>query len=595
MQFKVLGSKILQQFSFVAVFIFGLILLSYNAYADDPENVPTVISVNNAAPSFSVDPYEESNFTFTASTSSTPTNVGSAITFRATGDDQDGNNYYLAVCKTAAVTPHNNAVPTCDVGTWCVSSSTADEVSTSCQYTVQTGDAENSPWYAFVCDYSSDSKCSAVYNPAVPGDSDSPFVVNHVPSLTTVNNDTGAGVNPGTLVTFTSDGSDTDTYDTTDDELTLLICSSPNAIQTTPYTAPTCVATTLATTAVPATDNPSAEFSIPSVYLDGTFTAHAFVYDEHNLLHVGRATTQQATSVNTNWIVNNIDPVMTIHSFNFDTLTLTESLTTPLIAYVDVQDSNSCQDIDYVRMDFWGTWLPGGHTDCDAAGDSDGDVCYPVITCTVDSGTNGCAGSSDDSVRYNCTAPVQYYAESTGALGSMAQHEESSWTAFVMAADEVTEVTDSDGTLQVSPLIAFSTSGSINYGAVDAGEVSANIQLPVTCTGNTNIDTEVGATNQTGDVTADYSVCTNYPTCSGNHFETNNQEYATSSFTHGTGEILRDRRDVDYPLELELNVLKTTSDLVGEEPIYWSSEVPAGTPSGEYSGSNTLIAVQGEW
>jgi len=89
MQFKFLKGKNLQILSFFAVFVFGTFLLTYTAYADDPENVPTVISVNNAAPTFDVDPYEENNFTLTASTSTTPTNVGSEITFHATADDQD--------------------------------------------------------------------------------------------------------------------------------------------------------------------------------------------------------------------------------------------------------------------------------------------------------------------------------------------------------------------------------------------------------------------------------------------------------------------------------------------------------------------------
>ena len=111
----------------------------------------------NNAPTISSGPAENP-----ASTSTSPTNVGSDVTFQATAIDGDGDNYYLAICKTNAITANNNAPPTCTGGSWCVSGSTASASQASCATTTLAAWDTSNPWYAFVCDYhASDSKCSS--------------------------------------------------------------------------------------------------------------------------------------------------------------------------------------------------------------------------------------------------------------------------------------------------------------------------------------------------------------------------------------------------------------------------------------------------
>ncbi len=578
MQTKKLKNNKLELLILMAVFVMGTVFLSYTAdAADTPEEITASVDINNTAPAFDVDPYEENTVTLTASTPTTPINVGSSITFRATGDDQDGNAYYLAVCKSDAITAGGgiNTPPTCDGGAWCVSTSTADEVATSCQYTALVGDAEESVWYAFVCDNSGDSKCSA--SSQGTGDSGSPFVVNHRATYTALAVPVSPQ-DPGSTFTYNATASDTDTYGTTDDNLYLLVCSSSGVTQATTYTAPTCNGTQLNLSAGALTDPTTTYLADLDAgagisYPDGTYTAYGYVYDQHNLL----ASAPQTDT----WEVNNTAPTVGIDSFNTTTLVLTESTTTNLLANVTVTDNNSCQDITSggsVVIDFFGGWLAGGHGDCGVSGDSDPDDCYPVVTCTVDSGTNACAGTSDNSVAYDCTVPVQYYAEATGT-GS--EHVSDNWHAYVTATDD-DAVSDEDSAtnLNVDLLVAFSAGDSIYYGALDVGDTSTNQSVTVTGTGNTIIDTEVYGTDMTS---------------GGNSILANNQEFDLAPFTHLTGNPLPYSGS---PTTLYLGVPKTnwtTSLQIGTAPTYWSLFVPLTTISGSYTGTNTLTAIQGAW
>lgn len=560
----------------VAVMVYGFFdgaLMLNRAVAQDTENVTTTVTVNNSAPSISVTPYEQDDQTSNPSTTATPTNEDDAVVFHATGDDPDGNQYYLAICKSDAITPVNNAAPTCDGGAWCISSVTNDEVAASCDHTTISGDAENSAWYAFVCDYSADSKCSSSSQGA--GDSGSPFIVNHKPTYTALVDD--GPYNPGATATFTSTASDTDTYGTTDDNLYLLVCDSAGVTQTNPYTQPSCTGTQLLLSEAALT-NPSGTYGISNPYPDGDFTAYGYVYDQHYLL-------SSTTAVTDPWTVNNIAPLISIDTVLPATVTLTESTTTDVTIDATVTDQNSCQDVTSggsVVADFYGNWLTGGHTDCDAAGESDGDDCYPQISCSVDSGDpDTCTGTTDSTVAYECIIPLQYYAEATGVgAQTIPDHTTANWASYmVVQDDDAASGTDTDTTVNVALLAAFSSTTSIDYGALDAGvSSSSNETVTVTSTGNTIIDTELNGTDMTS---------------GGNTITVDNQEYAKTTFSHNAGTDLS-----GSPVELELDVPKTYWDTAlqtGSGNIYWSIFVPLSTPEGTYNGTITVTAVQGEW
>ncbi len=178
--------------------------------------ISTSTDVGNNVPTFT-------SVTDNGSAAGTPTMAGQNVTFSAAVHDDNKDGVYLAVCKTNAITEGSgSAAPTCPGGAWAIStlaSSNGSGNSTpSVTYLAAYGDGSQN-WYAFACDdNAAATSCSSMLN------TDSPFVVSdHVPTLGTVSDFTGAGAvlsdgtnptNEGTVVTFkgTADDAANDTY-----------------------------------------------------------------------------------------------------------------------------------------------------------------------------------------------------------------------------------------------------------------------------------------------------------------------------------------------------------------------------------------------
>ena len=169
----------------------------------------------NAAPSITAGPSDGGAL-------NSPVNVGTAVTFTATATDSESDNYYLAICKTDAISANDNAVPTCTGGNWAISSSTASASQASVTYTTLSGDSETNVWYAFVCDHAVSSVCSSSSQGLASNGS--PFEVNHAPSFSAIANTSGS-IAIGSAVVFTSTASDSDTNDTAD-TVQLFVCKS---------------------------------------------------------------------------------------------------------------------------------------------------------------------------------------------------------------------------------------------------------------------------------------------------------------------------------------------------------------------------------
>jgi len=125
---------------------------------------------SNTAPTIGTGPSDGSSST------ATPTVAGNNVAFTATATDGETDNYYLAICKTNAITANNNSAPTCATNqTWCVSASTASASQATCNYATTGANGGSNAWYAFACDYNSASACSSMSQGA--GVTGSPFVV----------------------------------------------------------------------------------------------------------------------------------------------------------------------------------------------------------------------------------------------------------------------------------------------------------------------------------------------------------------------------------------------------------------------------------
>lgn len=104
--------------------------------------------VSSISPMFTVTPSDG------GSDSSSPSNAGEYITFTATAEDMNNNQYYLAICETDAISTGDNAAPTCTGGDWAISTATNSGSQASVQYEVLGTETcgDTCAWYAFVCD-----------------------------------------------------------------------------------------------------------------------------------------------------------------------------------------------------------------------------------------------------------------------------------------------------------------------------------------------------------------------------------------------------------------------------------------------------------
>ena len=164
----------------------------------------------------------------------------------------------------------------------------AGTTTTSDPYTIM--EAESNDWYAFECDKSSSSLCTAASQGT--GDTGSPFAVNHAPTFGTVavTDISGGAVDPGDLVKFTlahpSQIADQD-VDPSQDTVSMAICTSA----ATDYACTGGTAVCSVTGVNPATTDvvcqeSSAVIAPPSA-THGTVNFKVFVKDQHNLAGTG--------------------------------------------------------------------------------------------------------------------------------------------------------------------------------------------------------------------------------------------------------------------------------------------------------------------
>lgn len=519
--------------------------------------VDTSVTVGNSAPTFSVAPAESP-----ASDSTNPTNVGSSVTFTATGTDSNSEDVYLAICKTNSVTATNSGAPTCGGGDWCISSATDSGSEATCSYTALSGDAESNAWYAFVCDgNSSAAACSS--SSQGTGSSGSPFKVNHVPGFSAAADPNPDSQIPGGSIDFAVTASDSDT-DGTSDTVTLIVCKTSGLSNGACDGGPSDTWCTSSSEA----SNPTCSITLDNPMTAGSRNAYYYIVDNHNL-----PATSANQGSNNPFTVSNVAPVVTSVTLNSGSdITLTEGTTTDITLTATVTDNNSCQDISAVTGYLYRSGI--GYASCDGSGDNNGNHCYAEITCTVGGG-DSCTGDTDASASYTCTVSVQYFADPTVASTLFPSE---TWKSTIKATDPSNSATTEVSTgVEMNTLLAYSVGSSINYGSLSAGQSNDPLDktLTMAATGNVGLDAELEGADMTSGA---------------NSIGVENQKYSkTTSTAYASGTALS-----SSPTELELDVKKTTTTTPEEEIIYFGLSVPGGTAPGTYSGSNTVGAIMSE-
>jgi len=538
----------------------------FRSFSATYTNITTQVTVGNSAPSFTSGPAEN-----TASTSTAPTSIGGTVQFNATATDANGESYYLIVCSTDSVTAGSGGTyPSCGGTLYCRNTTAVSSgSSTSCSYTTVAGDAWSNAWYAFVCDNNSTAATCSSYSQG-SGDSGSPFFVNHPPVFTVIGSNTPQ--NPGSNLTWTTTASDPDTGSTVE----LLVCKT-NAMSSGACTGGNwCTSTAVAS-------NPTCSYSIPTPTADGSYDAWVFVVDQFNLGASGTGTKQGSES---DFTVKNVIPVVSSVTLNGGSaISLTESTTTAVPMTAVVTDNNGCRnqgntadEISNVKAYLYRSGIT--YTGCDTVGEANANNCYPEVSCSAGTCTNGVT-------TYTCSASLQHYADATVVNDCHEQdpYPDQNWIDTLKATDDDAAVGSAAIVtgVELNQLLGGDTTPTLlDFGTLAVGGSNDPLDkiLTTTPTGNVGLDLNIKANTAT--------MCTNYSTCTGGTpIPITYQKYSLSTGTAYTSGIALSTTNV----LVALDVPKQTSSTVPSKNTWWGTSIPTDTLPGVYNGLNVLTYV----
>lgn len=278
-----------------------------------------------------------------------------------------------------------------------------------------------------------------------------------------------------------------------------------------------------------------------------------------------------AVNIGTQVIVDNATPaVSTVKVNNDSNVNLTENTTTNVNIIATVTDDNGCADVN-----------PGtavillyrqGITSSTCNSSQNALNCYKATAFTA---TSTCAAGSQNTTT---TFAVQYFAQATDASSSFPTQN---WMATVIFTDPQaasdSEDSQSGSTPDVITTIGINvTTSSINYGTIAANANTGAVNQLATSTnaGNSSTTLQIRAS----------ATLTSAP----NSIVTSSQRYATSSFSFPGGAT-----QLAETLTTVTGFLLTapTSTTNVSRATYWGLEVPNGTATGTYSGTNVFSAL----
>ncbi|MCK4554529.1 hypothetical protein KAU19_06265, partial [Candidatus Parcubacteria bacterium] len=284
---------------------------------------------------------------------------------------------------------------------------------------------------------------------------------------------------------------------------------------------------------------------------------------------INGATTLQASS--------NSAPSITSISLNGgNNINLNEGTFKWATSTIAITDSEGCDTISSVAAKLYRTATSTNGTTC-----SQNDLnCYIGVGSTtaanncIATTTGDTCGESDNTVEYDCGFKIWYIADPT----DMGAYAGDIWAVAATTTDSGSltgTATNTGQTVEIISQNALSVTSSINYGELDPDtNTSSNQETTVTTTGNTAIDVELFGIDLSDN---------------GNAIDVGKQKYDIINQA--------DYADLTYTLTLSnehleiANTKPTSTTTPPSDIVYWGLNVPAGTPVGSYSGTNTFGAV----
>lgn len=580
----------------------------------------TTLTVLNTPPVWVVG--QEGRETIQSSTS-TPTNSGSQVSWTGTATDSNGAPYFMIICSTSATptatqstTTLGTAPPVCSAGVqWARSTSTiSGNVATAATTTIEGSPfAESNTWYAWVCDDDPvNPRCSTTYSQGTNATNTSPFFVNRRPLFSSFTNNGPTA--PGGTIIFTSSSTDLDVTD--DDLIYLVVCGSASYSTTTNQCGP---GDTVASTSLSnALTNATTSRLLASILQDTNYNAFPYVFDQH-----GHSATGGAQGVNVPFTVSNVAPTVAGGTISLNggsdiTLINMGDQTTNFSLSFIVADANSCDAVgganayDEVASYAVSVFRSGvGTSSCNGlTGGYDPNNCYSSnvatttwnLTCTASS--TSCTGSTDDTIIYNCTFPLWYIADPTNGTSTETPFFNQNWSAGVAGIDNnfaTGTISTSTSGVELNSLVAINLLNTlIAYDQLEPGNAMTNLSASTTMQvlGNTGLNQLLGGDSMCGTYSPS-NPCPFYASSTASStIRYDNQRYsATSSQAFAAGTPLS---PTSTPGTLLIQIPKPTSTSTPtSKKTYWGISVP-GTISlaGSYTGQNTFtgaVSAPGAW
>lgn len=534
-----------------------------SVYAATSDSVDLTINVQNLIPS-------AGSPTDNGSSTSTPTNVGTNVTFSTTGTDPNGDSYWLAICKTGGtITPGTSGgAPSCTAGAWCISTSAVTSgTQNSCTYQAQQSDVQTNNWEAYVCDDdTTTSSCSA----AATGDS--PFKVNHPPVIGTVtigpSYGSSASVDPGNSSTgavyFQVGVTDPDN-DAPQDTIDMFVCSAG----TTSFNPATgaCTGGTVYCSVTDVTTGTNAQCTdsnlapIPTSH--GTKNVKIFLRDNSST-----KLADNGTNNNHSYSVTDVAPTVSGFSYGSNPLIPLAGSSVNQTFSATISDNNGYNDVTSASGAIYVS--PATLTGAGICTTDSELNCYDTASCEL-------TGGSGANVTVNCGQTGNEITTWFNIAPS------SSWKAHVNAVTDLgTTSFATEGTFTVNTLNAIDIAETnINYGTLTPGTTSTQQTVTIQNAGNIVTDALIDGTDMISD---------------GNSVPRSQQHWSgTSGFTWGSNDFaLVSSASVgsavngcsDRTISVTTNHSSYTTST-----IYWKLQTPAVQPAGSYSGTNTFLST----
>jgi hypothetical protein len=522
---------------------FGLALFAVGLPKVFAVTLPTGGTVNNQAPN-TCTPDD-------GSTIGSPTNAGNNVTFTATTTDPNGEQYYLAICKSAGITAGDNAAPTCTGGSWAISSATNSGSQATATYTTLTGDTEVNSWVGYVCDkVSGGGLCTATTN------TNSPFYVNHRPVIGTVyagaSYGSNSSINPGSTAYFQAAVTDSDSAQP--DTISMYICSTSGFTPGSGCTATTICSVTGVASGANAQCNNATLVPIPTAA--GSNNYYIFIQDNHNFSDGG-------TGGSGTYAVTNVAP--TLISYSVSGITLSAGASTSPSYTVTISDNNGGSTLTGCTAALYDSGAISLSSGTCTANEKN---CYPGVSCSP--GT-----PSGAQLTYTCSwasTPVWFNADYS-----------SSWKMHANPTDGVNSPTGlaDSSSISTNALQANDASpATISYGSLALGADSAVQTVTFKNMGNQVLDVLIN-----GDVL----------TSGSNTIAVSQEKFHETSSTFGWGDTPTAAgpyalvtsssagSETTGCLNRDLQVRAVHGTGTEDESIYFILRVPSAQMSGTYS------------